>query len=109
MGLSKAQILAADDLPIRKIKVKEWGGEIALRCLSGQEASDWYSAGLEGIPSMCMMIALSAIDDDGERLFENDDVEALGKKNPNALRVVFDAALSLSALDGEADSDAEKN
>ena len=108
--LSKSAILMAADLPQEDVAVPEWGGTIRLRSLTGAERDAFEAAvfGRDGDPEAphrvnylnmrARLVALSAIGEDGQRLFEDGDIEALGKKNAAALDRLFDVCQRLSGI-----------
>ena len=105
--LTRDAILGADDLPRREVEVPEWGGRLWVRTMTGLER-DRYEAGLVVEPGTkradrlanlrARLVALTAVDAAGERLFAETDVEALGAKSSKALDRVADAALKMNGL-----------
>lgn len=118
MTLSRDQILAASDLETREVEVPEWGGSVLVRALSGKER-DAYEASLmlirgkTQIPNLANMraklVARAIVDEDGKRLFTDQDVNALGLKSAAALNRVHDVVQELSGLNEGATEDAEEN
>lgn len=109
--LSREQILGADDLKSEDVPVPEWGGTVRVRALSGAER-DAYEAGIvtlrgDGSKTVNMknlrgrLVSLSCVDEDGSRLFTDEDAIALGDKSASALERVFDVARRLSGLSEE--------
>jgi ribosomal protein L12E/L44/L45/RPP1/RPP2 len=109
--LTRDQVLAADDTKYATVAVPEWGagGEIRLKSLSGferdafeqsvlVEAADGESKKVDLSNVRAKLVAASAVDELGQRLFTEADVEALGKKNGAALERVNAAAQKLSKL-----------
>lgn len=121
MGLlNKQTILQVEDLPTQDVKVPEWGGTVRIRGLSGDQASKFskklVKIGPDGKPQvlqldnfMAELLALTIVDENGEHVFNQADVEALGKKSAAVLKRLSDIAASLSGLGDEAARDAEKN
>jgi hypothetical protein len=111
MVLGREAILGADDRQTEVVEVPEWGGAVIVRALSGTER-DAYEASLvtlrrDGSQRFNMenvrarLAALSIVGEDGERLFGDGDLKALGAKSAQALDRVFDAARRLSGLSDE--------
>jgi hypothetical protein len=109
--LTREQILQAQDLPTEAVEVPEWGGSIYVRGLSGTERDAFEASviaprldknGSSGSMDMrnirAKLAALCIVDENGERLFTDKDVEALGRKSASALDRVFSAAQRLSGL-----------
>lgn len=106
--LSREAVLGAADRKTEDVAVPEWGGTVRVRALSGVER-DAYEAGIvqlraDGSRSVNMrnlrgrLVSLSCIDEEGRRLFTDEDAIALGDKSASALERVFDAARKLSGL-----------
>ena len=116
--LSKADILAAEDLPRETVRVPEWGGDVLVRGLTGAQRDEFEASVVVGKGSnrdvniknlRAKLVALSVVDEAGALLFTDKDVDALGKKSAVALQRVFDTAQRLSGL-SEADvEDLQKN
>ncbi|GAB3117818.1 hypothetical protein GCM10027160_28930 [Streptomyces calidiresistens] len=106
--LSKAQILAADDLPTRDVKVPEWGGSVRVRTLSGTERDQFEADSMKGkgknrdinLANMrARLVAATCVYEDGTLMFdEPSDVIALGRKSAAALDRVYTAAAELSGI-----------
>jgi len=105
--LSRDAILAADDREYEVVPCPEWGGEVRLRSLTGAER-DAYEQSLVQTRgksremnlrnARAKLVALCAVDENGNRLFSDADVNALGKKNAKPLDRLFDVARRLSGL-----------
>lgn len=108
MGLlSREQILQAEDLVYEDVEVPEWGGTVRVRGLTGAERDQFEASivSLNGRQSKvdtrnvrAKLAALTIIDEDGKRLFTDQDVQQLGLKSAAALDRVFDVAQRLSGL-----------
>lgn len=108
MGLlSRDQILGAEDRTFEEVDCPEWGGTVRLRSISGAER-DAYEQGLiqqrgnsrqmNMRNARAKLIVLCAVDEGGRRMFTEQDVAALGKKNAKPLDRLFDACRRLSGL-----------
>lgn len=117
--LNRDAILAAQDLKTQRVNVPEWGGEVIVRTMTGVERDE-----LEGIMAMqstkatpaerlrnfrALTVALCTVDEQGNRLFTLEDVEALGKKSTASLTRIFTVAQVLSALTEAAVEELVKN
>jgi hypothetical protein len=108
--LSRDVILDADDLEYEDLEVKEWGGTVRVRALTGAER-DAYEAsmrqqrGKDFVANFAniraKLVVRSVVDSDGERIFADNDAPALGKKSAAALDRVFEVASRLSRLSDE--------
>ena len=108
--LTKQQIFAISDVQREVVKVPEWGGDVLVQGLTGRER-DAYEATIitqrKGetkvnlINARSKLVALSVIDEQGNRLFDDMDVAQLGAKSAVALERVFDVARRLSGMSDE--------
>ena len=102
-ALTRDQILQAPDIEVREVEVPEWGGTVRVRSMSAGDLDvleNWIAsaegAGLDDFRAR--VVALTAIGEDGERLFAAADVAALAAKSMRAVERVFAVAAELSAL-----------
>ena len=118
MTLTRDQILAADDLETREVEVPEWGGSVRVKSLSGRERDAWEASlrATRGNKTTAdtsniraKLVARALVGDDGQRLFSDRDIAALGDKSALALDRLFDVIAEMSGLSNKADEDAEKN
>lgn len=116
--LTKAQILGAADVLVEDVEVAEWGGVVRVRGLSGSErdafeADSILRKGRDVRMNMknlrARLVAMTVVDEAGERLFGFGDVEALGGKSARALDRVFGVAMRLSGLRDEDVEELAKN
>lgn len=113
--LSREQILEAQDMEKELVDVPEWGGPVYVRALTGAERDAFEDSMVEmrvvrkgrkreTVPQMryqnlrARLCALTICDEEGNRLFKDEDVHALGKKSAAALDRVFEVAQRLSGL-----------
>ncbi len=105
--LGTADILAAEDRPLARVEIPEWGGHVYARTMSAAER-DAFAAACEGNAAAnirARLACVTAVDKDGRRLFADGDAEQLGAKSSKAVGRIFDAA---AALNGLTDSDVEE-
>jgi hypothetical protein len=99
--LSKAAILAAQDLPTTEVEVPEWGGTVRLRALRVADLGRIREAAGQSDDAFAFaLVAASLVGEDGEPLFGANDAEALAGKSLVAFRRVLVATLGLNGLDG---------
>lgn len=108
--LNKAEILAKDDLIAEDLFVPEWDAWVRIRTMNASER-DHFEAGtmqgrgksmtanLENIRARLCLLCL--IDEDGNRLFGEEDTFPLGGKSAAALDRIFTVAQRLNGLRGE--------
>ncbi len=119
--LARADILGAPDLPTREVPVPEWGGVVLVRGLTAAERDEYeislidITASTTGrmVPRVDNMRAKLAargiVDESGNRLFSEADIEVLGTKSATALDRVCDAIRELSGLGPKAAEEALGN
>lgn len=108
MGLlNRDQILAVADIQFATVEVPEWGGAVKIRSMSGADRDAhemWLTSrpetekGFQLSNLRAHMAAMSIVGEDGEPLFSDADVEALGKKSSAALDRVYQAIITLNAI-----------
>jgi hypothetical protein len=105
--LGRDAILKAAALKTEDVPVPEWGGSVLVRELRGRERDEWEASlavqrGRQMVPDVANMRAKLAartiVDADGEPLFTQQDVAALGELSAAALDRVFEVASRLSGL-----------
>lgn len=102
--LSRDAILEANDLKREEAEVPEWGGSVFVRGLTGAERDAFEmlinAEGEQGRGRniRARLVAFTAVDDDGNRLFSDADAEVLGRKSATALNRVFDVACRLNGI-----------
>lgn len=112
MSLTAEQILAADDLKRELVPTPEWGGEVFVVTMTGEERDAFEAScvnGSGGKPDLAnfraKLAARTVCDDNGKLLFTQAEVTALGKKSCSPLDRIADVAARLNYL-GEKDVDA---
>lgn len=109
--LSRAEILALDDHETVECEVPEWNTTVRVGNWTGatrwRVLREWQE---ERRPNLLALVAaVSVVDEQGERLFSDEDVPALAKKHAGALQRIFDTALRLNGLTQERVSDLGKD
>jgi len=104
MALDRKSILAADDVRKEKIAVPEWKGDVFLRVLTGTDRDRFEeSYADQKMKSFRIRFLLLALcDEDGERLFSDDEADILGKKSSVVINRLFEAGWKLNAFTQEA-------
>ena len=97
--VDKKMILEMADLAEERVYVKEWDCDITIREMTALERVKFESRLEKDDPLLRVkLVAYSAVDENGERLFSDDDIPALAGKNFKAIRVLSDAAIRLSRI-----------
>ena len=116
--LDKKSILDSDDLPSELVEIPQWGGGVFVRTLTGSERDDFEQSclGSKGKSKdmnlkniRARLCVLCMCEENGTRLFDARDVEALGKKSASALDLIFTVAQRLNGLGAKDVEDLAKN
>ena len=117
--LNKAEILAQDDLKYEDVQVPEWGGAwVRVRTLQANERDRFEAStverkgksvttNLENIRARLCLLCM--VDENGDRLFQEEDTFPLGGKSAAALDRIFTVAQRLNGLRDEDVSELAKN
>jgi hypothetical protein len=103
-------ILASEDLRREPVDVPwEMGGEkLYVRELTAKERDDYLAVTMKGGEFAwgknltAELLVKAIVNEDGERLFSDDDAEALGSKGTSVLAKLFKVAMRLSGMEVEA-------
>lgn len=117
-ALSREDILEADDLDKREVTVEEWDGEVYIRELTGRERDAFENEILTGDPNdpdvntenlRARLLVRTLCDEDGERLFEDDQMEDLAEKSGAVLGRLFEVAQEMNGMTAEEMTDMAGN
>ena len=123
MALSRDAILAVDDIQTEKVFIKEWGDDVIVRGLTGEELDDYQASRRQirnaGTPqaevvfiqtnARAGLLVKCLVDENGERIFTDQDAGLLGMKNGRILDRLYDVAARLSGLSEEEQEAMEGN
>jgi hypothetical protein len=116
--LTKEAILTADDVQFEDVEVPEWEGKVRVRSLAGIERDALEASMIEGKGKnanvnlanlRAKLVARSIVDEEGKRVFEDQDIAALGRKSAAALNRVYEVAQRLSGITQEDVDELTKN
>ncbi len=103
--LNAESILKADDTgKPERVDVPEWGGYVHVRVMSGVERDRWEHTASKGMAKVSLLnlraslVAYTACDESGKRLFTDNQASNLGIKSAVALDRVFDVAQRVNCL-----------
>lgn len=108
--LNRDAILQVQDLPRELVEVPEWGGAIYVRGLTGAERDSFEQSIIDqrgkGVKMnlkniRAKLVAMCVVDEQGNRIFRDEDAELLGQKSAAALNRIFEVAQRLSGLRSE--------
>lgn len=117
--LNKAEILAQDDLKYEDVQIPEWGGAwVRVRTLQANERDRFEAStvqrngkkvttNLDNIRARLCLLCM--VDENGERLFQEEDTFPLGGKSAAALDRIFTVAQRLNGLRDEDVEELAKN
>ena len=103
MQTLREQILAADDTPREPVKVPEWGVTVWVKTMSAAERDAFeshvqQSQGEDGQSVRALLAAHTVVDEQGGRVFSDEDVAGLAKKSGAALTRILAKAQRLNRL-----------
>lgn len=98
MALTADQILAADDLGLKQVAVREWGGDVFIRVMSVGERDGyerlWIGKRETGVDNFrTEYLARVLCNEKGELLFTRDQIASLANKSGAVMGRLFDEAL----------------
>lgn len=103
--IGKQNVLSADDFQYAIIPVPEWGGDVRVRGLTAAEQAIISKKINESNTNDLAVIVtiMACVDENGERIFENGDKDALKARSYAVLDRIARKILELSGA-GDADS-----
>lgn len=105
MSLTAEQILAADDMGLKKVTVPEWGGDVYIRVMSVGERDEyermWIGQKDKGIDNFRTKYLSRVLCDDKGNLLFRDKEPALANKSGAVMGRLFDAAMSHNRMTEE--------
>ena len=110
--LDRDSVLKAQDIPApEKVEVPEWGGCIYVRIMTGTERDEFEASSIQIVgkgkhrtvsPDMrnarAKLLVRCLCDESGKRLFNDQDIVALGKKNSGVLDRLFERTQALNGI-----------
>ena len=109
-ALTRENILKIQDIQIELVHVPEWGGDVYVKGMTGAERDKFESSlmvlrGKSQTLNMAniraKLASLTICDENGKRLFSEQDVQVLSQKSASALQRVFVVAQKLSRIGDE--------
>ena len=105
MSLTRSGILDSIDLPRHLVSVPEWNGDVYVRGLTAGQRDrleSVFTTGGDRTNVRALIAVMCTVDQDGNRLFTDVDIELLADKNAKALDRIFEAVMKVSGLsDGD--------
>lgn len=117
--LSRDQILSVQDLVVEEVDVPEWGGSVFIRTMTGTERNTFEIEVVPGVTDGSnrmdvlnmreKLLVRVIVDENGEHVFSDEDIKALGQKSAAALDRLFEVAQRLNRLSAQDVAELEKN
>lgn len=113
--LGRDSILNAADIKYDDVDTPEWGGVTRVRMLTAADRSAfeywcYKNMNTEQVIELHPRVCIACIvDEDGNRIFQDDDLGVLMQKNGTVLRRVAEAAMKLNKLSADDEEEAVKN
>jgi hypothetical protein len=117
--LTKTDIMGAADIRQEIVEVPEWGGEALVYGLTGAERDEFeesiFVSNSDGKTAFvrtnirAKLCSYAIREDDGRRMFDEDEVDELGKRSAVALDRIYTVAQRLSGITKEDIKALEKN
>lgn len=113
-ALTKDQILSANDVNLLKITVPEWGGDVYIRVMTVGERdayeNEWQRKKDTGVDDFrTKFLVRCLVDEKGNRLFDNGDVQRLAEKSARVMNRVWLAAMEHNNLSDASIEELAKN
>lgn len=109
--LGRNAILEAKDLKTEEVPVPEWGGEVLIRSLTGEQRDEYEASMFEMSKNgtakknlanvRARLVMLCIVNEQGEQMFNRADIKLLGRKSAAALDRVAQAAQKLNGISDE--------
>jgi hypothetical protein len=108
--LNKDQIRAKKDLVVEEVYISQWEDSVLVRSITSKERDLFeeqsvqrrgksYEANVKNIRAR--LVALVVVDEQGNRIFADEDISWLGDKNAAALDTIWTVARRLAAFSKE--------
>lgn len=114
---SRDSLLAASKRRLHRFEIPELEGVVFLRSLSAADRlalrTKWAEAGTKGdsgsFEFQCTLVSKCLVDSDGNRIFKDDDAQAIGELDARVLDNLALEAVRISGLSQQAGDQAVKN
>ena len=114
MGLSKDQILAANDMGLLEVDVPEWGGSVHIRVMTVGERdsyeNEWMVNKTKGVDNFRSKFLQRVLcDESGELLFAANEIDMLATKSARVITRIWEAAMKHNAITDDDVEELAKN
>lgn len=111
--LSKADILGANDMTREEVNVPEWGGSVFVRRMTADERDVFEFKMLgenkTGKGLRAAYVGLALVDEQGKRLFSDEEIPMLGAKFAGAVDRIFEKVSEINKISADDIAKLEKN
>jgi hypothetical protein len=113
--LTRDEIAGAQDLGLERVHMPEWGGDVLVRGMTGAERDTFLAGVIDGKGGVILqnltakLITATLVDETGNRLFTEAEVQTLAGKSAAALTRIFGVASRLSGISRDDVEGLEKN
>lgn len=116
--LTRDDILKKQDIESISVEVPEWGGKVLIKAMTTKQFEEMVQeaqsrAGKDGAFDFngfrASLVAQSLVDKEGNLLFTQDDIEALGGKSNKVIQNLFAKIQEINGLTDEGIEDIAKN
>lgn len=113
-ALTKDQIFSASDANLLKLHVPEWKGDVYVRVMTVGERdayeNEWQRKRETGVDDFrTKFLVRCLVNESGERLFDNGDVQRLSQKSAKVMNRIWLAAMEHNQLSDESIEELAKN
>lgn len=111
MYLTKESIINADDRDYKDVEMPEWGGSVRIATITAGEKGKYETSLFKFLPDgtrqinsknmanlRTRLIAACVVDEQGERMFTDEDVKQLDSRSSASIERLFAACTELNAL-----------
>jgi hypothetical protein len=112
--LKKSEILAIPDIKKEEVFIPVWDSYVMVYGMTGSQRGEYEASAIEmrgktqivHLQNLKVKLCTMCIrDENGKRMFDDDEIEALGQKSAQAIEIIFTVAKRLSGID---DGDVEQ-
>jgi hypothetical protein len=113
--LKREEILSKTSLKTETLNIEEWGGDVIVSEMSGAMRDGWEQAIREKdasgrlVSPRAKLVVFTIIDEKGNRIFKDDDIEAIGKLSSETLEKICIVSMRLNGLGADEINKAKKN
>ncbi len=111
-ALDRSAILGVHDREVVAIEMPEWGGRVYLRSITAAVREKWeiaISGEARRVNIRAKYLILALCNEDGDLLFDDNDILKLDEKAAAPMERLFDVALRMNGMHPDSAAELEKN